>query len=120
MKTKSNLTFLKSISIVLLFTCSLLFSEISIGQQVDRWHDQSDELPGTGSDSGWIIAGVALAGIAVASWLIFFNGSDNKNKPKSIKTSEQKKKIVNDSTSKTNSDTTSLKKNDSDKSKPKK
>lgn len=118
METVSKKCFVRTISVILILTCTFLFTEIAICQQVDTWEDQTDELPGTGNDTPWIIAGVGVA-LGLATWLIFFNGSDDKNeKPKSVKTSDEKKNVAKDSTSKSSLDTTVIKRNDSDKETP--
>lgn len=68
---------------VLLISFLMLASNESFSQQnVDRWDDQSDELPGT-SDNTWIYVTVGVVAVAALVYLLFIAPSDDKDNDKS-------------------------------------
>lgn len=65
MKNSKLNCFKRVIAILLLISCSALFSESSFSQQTDSWKDKSDELPGTDLTWMYVTLGVVAAGLAV-------------------------------------------------------
>lgn len=119
MEKRTQLHSGRSIIVLIVITCLLFTSSFSMSQQADRWKDNSDDLPGFGSDTVWIILGVAAVAGA-AAWLIFFNGSDDEDIPKYGKASDQEKiahsdtTVIKDSVLSINSDTTLIRKDEAE------
>ena len=105
MKKKFN--HIRFISAILILTCSMLFNERTFGQSQDSW-DEDGKIE-SASNTAAILG--AIAGVAMATTLVFliigWTSGDDK-KPKQVK---KTKKAGNekDSTSTIKSDTTSIK-----------
>lgn len=66
---------------VLLISFWLLASNECFSQNVDKWNDQSDDLPG--SDNTWIYITVGVVAVAAIVYFVFIAPSNDKSKDKS-------------------------------------
>ena len=95
----------KSVSVVLLVSCFLLFNSDSFSQQTDRWHPQELE---TGSNNTWLYAVLGVIAAGTIAYLIF-KPSSEKDKPGSTKKESDKDSYTkSDSAKKTEPDSTDI------------
>ena len=81
----------KSVSVVLLVSCFLLFNSDSFSQQTDRWHPQELE---TGSNNTWLYAVLGVIAAGTIAYLIF-KPSSERTSPSAQKRNLTKTTILN-------------------------
>ncbi len=69
------------VSFILLISFLLLASNDCFSQNVDAWHDQSGDLPGTSNT--WIYITVGVVAVAAIVYFVFIAPSKDKSKDKS-------------------------------------
>jgi len=109
MKKKFYTNCAKVISVLLILTCSALFSEKAIGQS-NEWEDIE-----TASNTAAILG--ALAGVCmVATIILLVTGNSHDDDDEAlVKKTKKKKSAVKDSTTVTKPDTSSVKKKETGK-----